>query len=98
MNDIEFLSTLESLIQKRLDKPDASSYTAQLAATGIQRVAQKVGEEAVEVALASMSGDRAEVLAESADLVYHLLVLLNVQHITLSEVVSTLEARHRDQR
>jgi phosphoribosyl-ATP pyrophosphohydrolase/phosphoribosyl-AMP cyclohydrolase len=89
-----FLQTLETTVQDRLSNPSTESYTASLAAMGIKRVAQKVGEEAVELALASVDGSRAEVLNEAADLVYHMLVLLSVQNINLADVVETLEARH----
>ena len=81
-----FLKILESTIADRLENPSQESYTANLAASGTKRVAQKVGEEAVELALASVAGDRSEVLNEAADLVYHLLVLLNTQGIRLSDV------------
>jgi phosphoribosyl-ATP pyrophosphohydrolase/phosphoribosyl-AMP cyclohydrolase len=94
MTSNNFLQTLETTIQERLENPLTESYTASLAAMGVKRVAQKVGEEAVELALASVEGDRDEVLNEAADLVYHLLVLLNVQEIGLNDVVSTLESRH----
>jgi phosphoribosyl-ATP pyrophosphohydrolase/phosphoribosyl-AMP cyclohydrolase len=90
-----FLQNLESIIADRLENPSQESYTASLAASGTKRVAQKVGEEAVELALASVAGDRTEVLNEAADLVYHLLVLLNTQGIRLDDVTDTLEARHR---
>jgi phosphoribosyl-ATP pyrophosphohydrolase len=90
-----FLQNLESIIADRLENPSQESYTANLAASGTKRIAQKVGEEAVELALASVAGDRAEVLNEAADLVYHLLVLLNTQGIRLDDVTDTLEARHR---
>ena len=89
-----FLQTLESIIADRLESPSQESYTASLAALGTKRVAQKVGEEAVELALASVAGDRTEVLNEAADLVFHLLVLLQCQDLRLSDVVDTLEARH----
>jgi phosphoribosyl-ATP pyrophosphohydrolase/phosphoribosyl-AMP cyclohydrolase len=89
-----FLKILESTIADRLENPSQESYTANLAASGTKRVAQKVGEEAVELALASVAGDRTEVLNEAADLVYHLLVLLNTQGVRLSDVTDTLEARH----
>ena len=89
-----FLQTLEAIITDRLENPSQESYTASLAARGTKRVAQKVGEEAVELALASVAGDRAEVLNEAADLVYHLLVLLQCQDLRLSDVIDTLEARH----
>jgi phosphoribosyl-ATP pyrophosphohydrolase/phosphoribosyl-AMP cyclohydrolase len=90
-----FLQNLESIIADRLENPSQESYTASLAASGTKRIAQKVGEEAVELALASVAGDRTEVLNEAADLVYHLLVLLNTQGIRLDDVTNTLEARHR---
>lgn len=90
-----FLQTLEATITNRLENPSQESYTASLAALGTKRVAQKVGEEAVELALASVAGDRAEVLDEAADLVYHLLVLLSVQGIRLDDVADRLEDRHK---
>ncbi len=90
-----FLQILESIIADRLENPSQESYTTSLAASGTKRIAQKVGEEAVELALASVAGDRTEVLNEAADLVYHLLVLLNTQGIRLDDVTDTLEARHR---
>lgn len=90
-----FLQTLESTIAERLENPSEESYTASLAALGTKRVAQKVGEEAVELALASVAGDRAEVLNEAADLVYHLLVLLRTQGVRLDDVIETLEERHK---
>ena len=93
-NELGFLVTLEGVIRDRLRDPDGNSYTASLAASGNKRIAQKVGEEAVELALASVAGDRAEILNEAADLVYHIMVLLNTQDVRFSEVVATLEARH----
>ncbi len=92
--DINFLQTLETVILERLENPRADSYTSNLAASGDKRVAQKVGEEAVELALASVAGDRTELLDEAADLVYHLLVLLNTKGLRLADVVTTLQGRH----
>ena len=94
-NDLGFLDTLQGIIRARLENPTDGSYTASLVARGPQRVAQKIGEEGVELALASVSGERNDVINESADLVYHLLVLLSTHGISLAEVVSTLESRHR---
>lgn len=94
-NTENFLQTLEATITNRLENPSQESYTASLAALGTKRVAQKVGEEAVELALASVAGDRAEVIDEAADLVYHLLVLLSVQGIRLDDVTDRLEDRHK---
>jgi len=92
---IDFLLKLEDIIADRVANPSGDSYTAQLAAAGVKRIAQKVGEEAVELALASVAGDREETLNEAADLVYHLLVLLSRQDLRLSNVAATLAARHR---
>ena len=92
--NFDFLQTLEIVIADRLENPDANSYTSQLAASGDKRIAQKVGEEAVELALASVAGERAEILNEAADLVYHLLVLLMAKGLRLADVVTTLESRH----
>jgi phosphoribosyl-ATP pyrophosphohydrolase/phosphoribosyl-AMP cyclohydrolase len=94
-SSLAFLQTLETVITERLQNPEAGSYTATLVASGDKRIAQKVGEEAVELALASVAGDRAELLDEAADLVYHLLVLLNTRGLRLADVVTTLEGRHR---
>lgn len=94
--DLNFLHTLETVIIDRLENPGAESYTSSLAASGDKRIAQKVGEEAVELALASVAGDRSEILDEAADLIYHLLVLLNTKGLRLDDVVTTLEGRHTD--
>jgi phosphoribosyl-ATP pyrophosphohydrolase/phosphoribosyl-AMP cyclohydrolase len=97
-NDLAFLETLEGVIRDRLENPDGNSYTASLAASGRKRIAQKVGEEAVELALASVDGDHEEILDEAADLVYHLLVLLQTQDLALGRVVERLRDRHSDTR
>ena len=96
-NDLEFLATLETVIRDRLENADSSSYTASLAASGTRRIAQKVGEEGVELALAAVGGDRDEVIDEAADLVYHLLVLLQARGLGLAEVAARLEERHSKQ-
>ena len=93
-SDLNFLKTLESIIQDRRASPVTGSYTAELFAAGSQRIAQKVGEEAIEVALASCHGDKTETKAETADLLYHLLVLLGNQDIKLTDVIAVLEERH----
>jgi len=96
LNNVEltFLATLEQIIADRLLNPVEGSYTSSLAAAGQKRIAQKVGEEAVELALASVTGDRSETINEAADLLYHVLVLLGNQDIKLAEIIKTLEARH----
>ena len=93
--NLEFLEDLESIIDDRVLNASTESYTARLVAAGPKRVAQKVGEEGVELALAAVTGDRAEMLEEAADLVYHLLILLRSNDISLAELAATLEARHR---
>ena len=97
MSGVEFLQTLDCVINDRLQEGHENSYTAKLGADGVRRVAQKVGEEAVELAIASVDGDRDETLSEAADLVYHLMVLLRVQGFALSDVAQLLEQRHSDQ-
>jgi phosphoribosyl-ATP pyrophosphohydrolase len=96
MSDVTFLETLEDVIAQRVaaSSPEGS-YTARLAAEGLLKVAQKVGEEAVELALAAAAKDRAHVTSEAADLIYHLLVLLKLRDLTLADVVAELEGRHR---
>jgi len=93
-DDTRFLNTLERIIRDRLNERPDSSYTARLASEGDKRVAQKVGEEATELALAAVAGDREEQLEEAADLLFHLLLLLSVKGITLNDVVAVLEKRH----
>ena len=92
--NLTFLAVLEDVIADRLQKPAAGSYTSSLIADGPKRIAQKVGEEAVELALASVAGDRSETINEAADLLYHVLILLGNQDIKLADIVETLEARH----
>jgi phosphoribosyl-ATP pyrophosphohydrolase/phosphoribosyl-AMP cyclohydrolase len=94
--DIAFISKLETIVQERLKNAPADSYTAQLAAKGTKRLAQKVGEEAVELALAAASGDREETIDEAADLVYHLIVLLADQDLSLADISRRLKSRHAD--
>ena len=95
MSDIAFLETLEETVLSRLEESPDGSYTAELVRSGIRRIAQKVGEEGVEVALAAVGGDRDDILSETADLVYHLLVLINSRGLRLADVVACLESRHK---
>lgn len=96
MSDITFLDKLEGIVLDRMANPTAASYTAKLFAAGTKRVAQKVGEEGVELSLAAVAGDRQEIINEAADLFYHSIVLLAERDIRLSEVVAKLEARHSE--
>lgn len=94
--NLDFLGTLETIVKDRLSNPSDGSYTAGLAAAGRNRIAQKVGEEGVELALASVVGDREAIIDEAADLVYHIIVLLSAQQLTLADVAARLEMRHAD--
>ena len=89
-----FLALLENIIANRIADQPESSYTAKLFAKGTGRIAQKVGEEGVETALAAVSRDDAGLVSECADLVFHLLVLLKSRELDLELVVEELRARH----
>ena len=84
------------MIAGRLAAPAAGSYTAQLHAEGLRRVAQKVGEEGLELALAGAGGSDAEVVAEGADLLFHLALLLQERGLTLGRLAGELERRHAE--
>lgn len=87
------LADLEARIAERAKASPDESWTAKLLAAGPERCAKKLGEEAVEAVVAAVKGDRAELIAESADLLYHLLVVLKVRDVALQDVLSQLEAR-----
>jgi phosphoribosyl-ATP pyrophosphohydrolase/phosphoribosyl-AMP cyclohydrolase len=92
--DLAFLAQLESVIAQRIAEKPQGSYTARLYAEGPSRIAQKVGEEGVEVALAAVSDDDGKLVAESADLLFHLLLLMKSRGLSLARVVHELESRH----
>ena len=87
------LSGLEARIAERANASPDKSWTARLLASGPERCAKKLGEEAVEAVIAAVKGDRGELIAESADLLYHLLVVLKSRDVALQDVLSQLEAR-----
>lgn len=91
-----FLAALEAVIAERIAAPRASSYTARLHAEGLRRIAQKVGEEGLELALAAAGGSESEVLAEGADLLFHLTLALRERGLSLGAVVAELERRHAE--
>ena len=91
-----FLRELEVLLESRRGASPEESYTARLYAAGTKRIAQKVGEEGVETALAATVHDKEELKNEAADLVYHLLVLLADADLELADVIDVLKARHKD--
>ncbi|UEA16829.1 bifunctional phosphoribosyl-AMP cyclohydrolase/phosphoribosyl-ATP diphosphatase HisIE [Pasteurella canis] len=93
-SDWIFFSKLERLIAERKGSDPTSSYTAQLYAKGTKRIAQKVGEEGVETALAATVKDRNETICEAADLAYHLTVLLQDADLSWADVIGKLKERH----
>lgn len=90
----DFLAELDALLAERERKRPEGSYSTRLFAAGTRRIAQKVGEEGVETALAAVSQGDAELLGEAADLMYHLLVLLRSRGLGLADLVATLRGRH----
>ncbi|MCU0760712.1 MAG: bifunctional phosphoribosyl-AMP cyclohydrolase/phosphoribosyl-ATP diphosphatase HisIE [Steroidobacteraceae bacterium] len=91
---LAFLGELERVIEARIAAGEDRSYTARLYAAGTRRIAQKVGEEGVETALAAVAEDDAKLVGESADLLFHLAVLLKARGLSLQAVVAELESRH----
>lgn len=87
------LETLDERIALRAAASPDESYTAKLIAAGVQRVAKKLGEESTEAVIAAVVGNREELTAEAADVLYHLLVLLRAAGVPLNDVMATLEAR-----
>ncbi len=92
---MDALTRLDALIAERLAAADsASSYVASLAAKGAPHVARKLGEEAVETVVAALAEDRAALVSEGADLVFHLAVLLQLKDASLADVAAELDRRH----
>lgn len=90
----DFLAELDTLLERRQRERPEGSYTTRLFDGGVRGVAQKVGEEGVETALAAVAQDDEALLGEAADLVYHLLVLLRARGLSLTALESTLRQRH----
>lgn len=87
------LEDLEQLVATRAEGADPASYTATLLSCGVEKCAQKMGEEAVETVIAAISGNREELRKETADLLYHLLVVLKANDVSLGSVYQELESR-----
>jgi phosphoribosyl-ATP pyrophosphohydrolase/phosphoribosyl-AMP cyclohydrolase len=92
----DFLADLDALVAQRERERPAGSYTTGLFEGGVRRIAQKVGEEGVETALAAVAQDDEALLGEAADLLFHLTVLLRVRGLALNDAVHVLEKRHRE--
>ena len=91
---LAFFSELEEILTDRIARSPEGSYTAELFSQGRTRIAQKIGEEGVEVALAAVGDDDAGVVSETADLLYHVLLLLRQRGLSLTAVAAELEMRH----
>lgn len=87
------LEQLEAIVRTRAASGASDSWTAKLAAAGMPKAAKKLGEEAVETVVAAVSGDRAGLVSESADLLYHWLVVLHIAGIPMSDVLAELDRR-----
>jgi phosphoribosyl-ATP pyrophosphohydrolase/phosphoribosyl-AMP cyclohydrolase len=91
----DFLQQLENVIRQRRDQPDDTSYTTSLFKRGINKIAQKVGEEAVELVIEAKDDNADLFLNEAADLMFHYLILLSAKGYELGDVVKILESRHK---
>lgn len=91
----DFLQQLENVIRQRRDQPDDNSYTTSLFKRGINKIAQKVGEEAVELVIEAKDNNADLFLNEAADLLFHYLILLSAKGYELGDVVKILESRHK---
>lgn len=92
---MEFIKKLQDLIEDRKKKMPEGSYTTKLFKKGINKIAQKLGEEAVELVIESKDNDDVKLLNEAADLLYHYLVLLIAKGYRIEDVVDILEERHK---
>ncbi len=92
--NLAFLSTLEEIIKQRIVARPEGSYTAKLLAEGTRRIAQKVGEEGLELALAAVAQSDEDIIGEAADLLYHTLLLLQAKELSLAQVIAELQRRH----
>lgn len=94
-HSLSFINSLEAIIASRKNADPNTSYTAKLLASGLNRIAQKVGEEGVEVALAAVVESEQKLCEELADLLFHVLVLLQAKKLRLQDVIKVLQARHQ---
>ena len=93
MSSSDTLERLEAVIASRRGSDPESSYVARLNARGLEKIVQKLGEEAVETVIAALASDRQSLVGEAADLVFHLLVLLGHKDIAIAEVLAELDRR-----
>ena len=96
LSGLGHIGMVDEVIQERINNPTENSYTHKLISRGLNKVAQKVGEEAVEVVIAALAESREEYLGEMTDLIYHSLVLLHAQGLSLEDVAEVIAERHRN--
>ncbi|MGL4631824.1 MAG: bifunctional phosphoribosyl-AMP cyclohydrolase/phosphoribosyl-ATP diphosphatase HisIE [Leadbetterella sp.] len=95
---VQFIQSLTEIIKDRKNNPSDTSYTASLFKKGMNKIAQKVGEEAVEIVIEAKDDNKELFLGEAADLLFHYLVLLEAKEISLDEVIDTLISRHSEKK
>ena len=95
-NDLSFLNELYKIIVDRKENPTKNSYTSKMLKKGIDRIGKKIGEEASEVIIAAKNEDKEEIIYESADLIYHLMIMLVLNNISLDEINEELKRRHEN--
>ena len=96
MEDLSFLSYLQDFIEKRKKELPEGSYTTTLFRKGVNKISQKVGEEAVETIIEATNGTQDQFIYESSDLVYHLIVLLTQKGVRIEDLARELKARHKE--
>ena len=96
MEDLSFLSYLQDFIEKRKKEMPEGSYTTTLFRKGVNKISQKVGEEAVETIIEATNGTQDQFIYESSDLVYHLIVLLTQKGVRIEDLARELKARHKE--
>ena len=96
MEDLAFLSYLQDFIERRKKEMPEGSYTTKLFTKGINKISQKVGEEAIETVIEATSGTKEQLLYESSDLIYHLIVLLTEKGLRIEDLARELKARHKE--
>lgn len=93
-DDYFSLQSLEKIVENKIDNPEEGSYTKYLTDEGLDKILKKCGEEMTEIVIAAKNDDKKEVIDETSDLLYHLLVMLQQQNVSLKEVEDNLEERH----
>ena len=96
IEDLAFLSYLQDFIERRKREMPEGSYTTKLFTKGVNKISQKVGEEAVETIIEATNGTKEQFLYESADLIYHLIVLLTEKNLRIEDLARELRARHKE--